>query len=203
METLLVHKEIADAFMPAMVKAYQKAHVTMIGDDRALAYEKGMIPATDEDWATEYNDLRLSIRIVDSMQEAVAHIRRYGTGHSAAIVTADYETARRFQQVVDAACVRECIDTVYGRVPIRVWRGNRHQYAETPCPRPYGPAGADDNQIPDLWKWTDPFVTESFTILHDFFMKDCYHKPSMWSGEQDLFPAGRSLGPRVPSAYSK
>ena len=60
METLLVHKEIADAFMPAMVKAYQKAHVTMIGDDRALAYEKGMIPATDEDWATEYNDLRLT-----------------------------------------------------------------------------------------------------------------------------------------------
>lgn len=105
METLLVHKEIADAFMPAMVKAYQKAHVTMIGDDRALAYEKGMIPATDEDWATEYNDLRLSIRIVDSIEEAVAHIRRYGTGHSEAIVTDDYETARRFQQVVDAACV--------------------------------------------------------------------------------------------------
>lgn len=64
-----------------------------------------MIPATDEDWATEYNDLRLSIRIVDSMEEAVAHIRRYGTGHSEAIVTDDYETARRFQQVVDAACV--------------------------------------------------------------------------------------------------
>lgn len=64
-----------------------------------------MIPAADEDWATEYNDLRLSIRIVDSMEEAVAHIRRYGTGHSEAIVTDDYETARRFQQVVDAACV--------------------------------------------------------------------------------------------------
>ena len=105
METLLVHKEIADAFMPAMVEAYQKAHVTMIGDERALAYEKSMIPAADEDWATEYNDLRLSIRIVDSMEEAVAHIRRYGTGHSEAIVTDDYETARRFQQVVDAACV--------------------------------------------------------------------------------------------------
>ncbi len=190
--------------MPAMVKAYQKAHVTMIGDDRALAYEKGMIPATDEDWATEYNDLRLSIRIVDSMEEAVAHIRRYGTGHSEAIVTDDYETARRFQQVVDAACVYVNASTRFtDGFQFGFGAGNRHQYAETPCPRPYGPAGADDNQIPDLWKWTDPFVTESFTILHDFFMKDCYHKPSMWSGEQDLFPAGRSLGPRVPSAYSK
>ena len=103
--SIALNAKVNRPFMPAMVKAYQKAHVTMIGDDRALAYEKGMIPATDEDWATEYNDLRLSIRIVDSMEEAVAHIRRYGTGHSEAIVTDDYETARRFQQVVDAACV--------------------------------------------------------------------------------------------------
>jgi glutamate-5-semialdehyde dehydrogenase len=105
METLLVHKDIADRFMPAMVAAYEKAHVTLFGDDRARSYQAAMEKATEKDWATEYNDLRLSVRIVDSLEEAVAHIRRYGTGHSEAIVTDDYAAARRFQQVVDAACV--------------------------------------------------------------------------------------------------
>jgi glutamate-5-semialdehyde dehydrogenase len=105
METLLVHKDIADRFMPVMIETYKKAHVTLIGDERSRLYENSMQAATEEDWATEYNDLRLSVKIVDSLDEAVAHIRRYGTGHSEAIVTNDYAAARRFQQLVDAACV--------------------------------------------------------------------------------------------------
>lgn len=105
METLLVHKDIADAFLPAMLEAYQKAHVTILGDAKTQSYSRDVQPATEEDWATEYGDLRLSVKVVDSLEEAVAHIRRYSTGHSEAIVTDNYENARKFQQLVDAAAV--------------------------------------------------------------------------------------------------
>jgi glutamate-5-semialdehyde dehydrogenase len=63
------------------------------------------VAATDEDWATEYGDLRLSIKVVSGLDEALDHIARYGTKHSECIVTEDYANARRFQQAVDAACV--------------------------------------------------------------------------------------------------
>ena len=105
METLLVHKDIADRFLPVMLETYKKAHVTIFGDDRTRSYDASMAAATEEDWRTEYNDLRLSVKVVDSIDEAIAHIRRYGTGHAEAIVTDNYEAARYFQQRVDAACV--------------------------------------------------------------------------------------------------
>ena len=88
-----------------MLEAYQKAHVTILGDARTQSYSRDVQPATEEDWATEYGDLRLSVKVVDSLEEAVAHIRRYSTGHSEAIVTDNYENARKFQQLVDAAAV--------------------------------------------------------------------------------------------------
>ncbi|WP_317303023.1 glutamate-5-semialdehyde dehydrogenase [Acidaminococcus timonensis] len=105
METLLVHRDIADVFLPAMLEAYKKAHVTILGDERTQRYSEDVQPATEEDWATEYGDLRLSVKVVDSLEEAVEHIRRYGTGHSEAIVTDNYANARKFQQLVDAAAV--------------------------------------------------------------------------------------------------
>lgn len=105
METLLVHEAIADRFLPAMLEAYKKAHVTILGDARTQHYSSEVQPATEEDWATEYGDLRLSIKVVGSLEEAVTHIRRYGTGHSEAIVTENYENARKFQLLVDAAAV--------------------------------------------------------------------------------------------------
>ena len=105
METLLVHKNIADVFMPAMLEEYRKAHVTIMGDETIQTYGDDIKPATEEDWATEYNDLRLSVKVVGSLEEAVKHIRRYGTGHSEAIVTENYDNARKFQQLVDAAAV--------------------------------------------------------------------------------------------------
>lgn len=105
METLLVHKNIADTFMPAMLEAYKKARVTILGDAKTQSYSAEVQPASEEDWATEYGDLRLSVKVVDSLEEAVAHIRRYGTGHSEAIVTENYENARKFQLLVDAAAV--------------------------------------------------------------------------------------------------
>lgn len=105
METLLVHKNIADQFMPAMLAKYKEAKVTIIGDEATRKFAPDAQEATEQDWATEYDDLRLSVKIVGSMDEAIAHIRKFSTGHSEAIVTDNYENARKFQALVDAAAV--------------------------------------------------------------------------------------------------
>jgi glutamate-5-semialdehyde dehydrogenase len=105
LETLLVHEAVADAFLPRMVHSLQEHGVTVIGDARVQAVDSAVVAATDEDWATEYGDLRLSIKVVSGLDEALDHIARYGTKHSECIVTEDYANARRFQQAVDAACV--------------------------------------------------------------------------------------------------
>ena len=105
METLLVHKAIADKFMPAMLAKYAEAGVEIRGDEGVQSFDKAVVPVTEEDWATEYGDLRLSVKIVDSIEEAMEHIARFGTGHSECIVTNDYSQAQLFQQNVDAAAV--------------------------------------------------------------------------------------------------
>ena len=105
METLLVHKDIADKFMPAMLAKYAEAGVEIRGDENVQSFDKAVVPVTEEDWATEYGDLRLSVKIVDSIEEAMEHIARFGTGHSECIVTNDYSQAQLFQKTVDAAAV--------------------------------------------------------------------------------------------------
>ena len=105
METLLVHKAIADKFMPAMLAKYAEAGVEIRGDEGVQSFNKAVVPVTEEDWATEYGDLRLSVKIVDSIEEAMEHIARFGTGHSECIVTNDYSQAQLFQKTVDAAAV--------------------------------------------------------------------------------------------------
>lgn len=105
METLLVHKDIAGRFLPPMLEKYFAAGVEIRGDERVQAFSGQVLPVTEEDWSTEYGDLRLSVKVVDSLQEAMAHIAAYGTGHSECIVTADYANAQQFQLRVDAAAV--------------------------------------------------------------------------------------------------
>ena len=105
METLLVHKDIASRFMPAMLAKYAEAGVEIRGDENVQSFNKAVVPVTEEDWATEYGDLRLSVKIVDSIEEAMEHIARFGTGHSECIVTNDYSQAQLFQKTVDAAAV--------------------------------------------------------------------------------------------------
>ena len=105
METLLVHKDAADEFMPSMLAKYFEAGVEIRGDERVQAYSDKVVPVTEEDWSTEYGDLRLSVKIVDSLEEAMEHIAQYTTYHSECIVTEDYENARTFQMSVDAAAV--------------------------------------------------------------------------------------------------
>lgn len=105
METLLVHKDIAGKFLPPMLEKYFAAGVEIRGDERVQDFSSQVLAATEEDWSTEYGDLRLSVKVVDSLEEAMEHIAVYSTGHSECIVTSDYANARKFQLRVDAAAV--------------------------------------------------------------------------------------------------
>lgn len=105
METLLVHKDVAGKFLPQMLDEYFKGGVTVFGCPATQEFDERVQPATEEDWATEYGDLRLSVKIVESIDEALEHIAKYGTKHSECIVTEDYNAARKFQDCVDAAAV--------------------------------------------------------------------------------------------------
>ncbi len=108
-ETLLVHAEIAPAYLPRIAAALAHAGVTLRGDERACELVAGggieIAPADEEDWDTEYLGLTIAIGVVDSTAAAIEHINRHGSGHSEAIVTHDARSARAFQLGVDAACV--------------------------------------------------------------------------------------------------
>ena len=104
METLLVHVNVAAAFLPKLKERLAKYPVEFRCDEAALPLCNG-IPATEDDWATEYNDLILNVKAVSSLDEALAHIARYGTKHSECVVTGDYAAAQAFLQAVDAAAV--------------------------------------------------------------------------------------------------
>jgi glutamate-5-semialdehyde dehydrogenase len=104
-ETLLVHSDVAAAFLPAVFEDLRDAGVELRGDERVRAVDGAVTEATEEDWATEYLALVLAVRVVDSVEEAIEHIGTYGSGHSEAIVTGATAAARAFQLGVDAACV--------------------------------------------------------------------------------------------------
>ncbi|MDR3562881.1 MAG: glutamate-5-semialdehyde dehydrogenase [Negativicutes bacterium] len=105
METLLVHRTVAAEFLPAMLTRYHQAGVEIRGCGETRRYHEAVKPASEEDWATEYHDLILAVRVVDDIDAALEHIATYSTRHSEAIVTSDYGNSRRFQQEVDAAAV--------------------------------------------------------------------------------------------------
>ena len=105
LETLLVHEDVAAGFLPALAARLAEAGVELRGCPRTLALVPGARPATDADWDTEYLDLILAVRVVDDLDQALAHIRRHGSGLAEAIVTNDLRHARRFTQEVDAAAV--------------------------------------------------------------------------------------------------
>ena len=108
-ETFLVHRDIADAFLPAAMAALRDAGVTVHGDDRMRAYAESagtaFAPVTDEDWAAEYYSLDIAAGVVDSLDDALAHIRRWSSGHTEAIVTDSQSAARAFVAGVDSAAV--------------------------------------------------------------------------------------------------
>jgi glutamate-5-semialdehyde dehydrogenase len=104
-ESFLVHADIADVFLPRALRALAEAGVTVHGDDRVAAYDDKVVPATEQDWGTEYLSLDIAAKVVDSLDDAIAHIRRHGSGHTEAIVTRSQAAARRFAAEVDAAAV--------------------------------------------------------------------------------------------------
>ena len=106
-ETLLVHRDIADEFLPMILAALHESSVELVGDqasrDQAQSIPVG--EATEDDWLTEYHALKMAVKVVDSAEQAIEHINHYGTGHSDAIVTSDEAVAKTFTTLVDSACV--------------------------------------------------------------------------------------------------
>lgn len=105
METLLIHEAKAESFLPLVTKALREKGVELRGCEKCLSIVPDMNPAAPEDWATEYDDLILSVKVVGDIEEAIDHINRYNTGHSECIVTKDLVNAHRFQAEIDAAAV--------------------------------------------------------------------------------------------------
>lgn len=107
-ESLLIHKNIVEAFVPALEKCLAQKNVEIHADEKiqkASVPEACVIPASEEDWGTEYLDYKISAKTVESLEEAIAHINRYNTGHSDAIITNSYDNAEKFLNEVDAAAV--------------------------------------------------------------------------------------------------
>ncbi len=110
LDSVLVHADIAEEFLPEMARELNKSKVELHCDERALAIlvpEKGLtlVPATAQDWGKEFLALTAAIKVVDSLDDALEHIAKYGSGHSEAIITSDYESGMRFLNEVDAAAV--------------------------------------------------------------------------------------------------
>ncbi len=105
MENMLVHAAVAAKFLPSMLRKLRDAGVEIRGCERTRQIVRDIAPATEEDWRTEYLDLILAVKVVDSLDASIDFINTYGTGHSDAIVTQDYMSARRFQAEIDSAAV--------------------------------------------------------------------------------------------------
>jgi glutamate-5-semialdehyde dehydrogenase len=104
-ESLLVHRDVAAAFLPRAAAALRQRAVELRGCEQTRRWVPDATPATEDDYATEYLDLVLSVKVVADLDEAIAHIARYGSGHTEAIVTRDWAAARQFTAGVDSAAV--------------------------------------------------------------------------------------------------
>ena len=104
-ESLVVHKNIADTFIPLVVDRLKEKNVEVRGDETACAADSRIVPAKEEDWGKEYLDYIISLKTVSSLEEAIEHINKYNTGHSEAIITNDYKSSKKFLDEIDAAAV--------------------------------------------------------------------------------------------------
>ena len=105
LETLLVHKNIADEFLPKVYKALAAHNTEIRGCQKTANIISGVIPATEDDYKTEFLDYVLAVKVVDNLDEAINHIRKYSTGHSESIITKNYENAERFVNELDSAAL--------------------------------------------------------------------------------------------------
>ena len=104
-ESLVVHKNIADTFIPLVVDRLKEKNVEVRGDETACAADSRIVPSKEEDWGKEYLDYIISLKTVSSLEEAIEHINKYNTGHSEAIITNDYKSSKKFLDEIDAAAV--------------------------------------------------------------------------------------------------
>lgn len=104
-ESIVIHEKIAEKALPAICQRLKEKNVEIRGDEKSRKVVPDIIPATEEDWGTEYLDLIISVKTVASLEEAIEHINKYNTGHSEAIITQNYQNALKFQDYVDAAAV--------------------------------------------------------------------------------------------------
>lgn len=105
METLLVHKDIANKFLPEMMRVYKQHNVEIRACSNTREIVKGLLQATEKDWSYEYLDLILSVKVVESLEHAITHINHYGSHHSDCIVSENHKNAMKFLNKIDSACV--------------------------------------------------------------------------------------------------
>ncbi|MDQ1113850.1 glutamate-5-semialdehyde dehydrogenase [Microbacterium testaceum] len=147
-ETVLVHRAAAVRLLPELLASLAAAGVTVHGDDDTRAHDARVVAATDDDWSREYGTLDLAVRVVDDLDEALAHIRRYSTHHTESIITRRPRGGRplsRRGRLCGGAGER--LDAFHRRRRVRLRRRGRHLHAETPRPRTHGPRRADEHQV--------------------------------------------------------
>ncbi len=151
-ETVLVHRDAASRVVGPVVAALQEKGVVVHGDDETARLAQGVVPATDDDWATEYLGLEISMRVVDDLDEALSHIRRYSTHHTESIITQDDASIDRFLAEVDSAVVMANASTRFtdgGEFGFGAEVG--HLDPEAPRPRPDGPQRTHQHQVARAW----------------------------------------------------
>ncbi len=154
-ESLVVHEAIADAFLPRVADALIAEGVELVGDEASRRRVPAMGAATEEDFASEFLALRLSVATVPTLDAGIDHVNRYGSGHTEAIVTRSLDSARRFTHEVDAAAVVVNAST-------RFTDGEQFGFGaeigistqKLHARGPDGAARADDLQVPDMGRWT-------------------------------------------------
>ena len=143
-----MHAAVAPAFLPVAAARLREAGVELRADERARILVPEAVPATAADWDTEYLDYVLAVKVVTTFEEAIAHIRRHGSGLAEAIVTRDIRRARRFTQEVDAAAVLVNASTrLVDGSAVRHGRRDGDLDLQAPRARPRRRAGADDDQV--------------------------------------------------------
>ncbi|MFQ9095107.1 MAG: gamma-glutamyl-phosphate reductase, partial [Ruminococcus sp.] len=126
-EGLIVHKDVAAEILPRVQAAFRSHDVTIYGDEKTREILGDAVqPVTEELYDTEFNDYKITVKVADSLEDAMAHIAKYSTKHSECIITRDLDVAQKFQRTVDAAVVCERLHPVHRRRRIRLRRRDRH-----------------------------------------------------------------------------
>ncbi len=162
-EKLLVHKDIAETFLPKAAAALAEAGVEMHADERAydiiehagIAMMRNLVHATDDDWDTEYLALKIGVKVVDSLDEAIAHINRHSTGHTESIIAEDYSAIEEFTSRIDSSGGNgQRLHSFHRWRSVRLWCRAWHFHAKDACSRSDGITRDDHDQVDWLWNRT-------------------------------------------------